>query len=118
MPVLSLVLKIDLHMFREGFKIPVIPYQADLIYKHQGVRGELDPAEILRFKWIDAGNLPVTEYGPAFFLVLDCKLGHKGCFTGALLAKNHIELVGIPVFHHMIQNKEEEQEQEGLQANE
>jgi len=94
MTVLSLILKIDLHMLRKGLKVAVIPDQADLIEQDQRIGRKLDLTEVLDIKQIASWNLTVRINLPAFFLILDSKLEHKGRLTGSLFALIH------PFFSH------------------
>lgn len=69
-PVLALVLKIDLYVFREGLEIPVVPDHTDLINQDQGIRRELTFSEIFNIIQIAARDLAVTVYALSLFLVL------------------------------------------------
>ena len=96
-PVLALVLKVTLYMFREGLKIAVIPNQAHFIHQDKGIGRELNLAEICYIKQVTAWDFPVRVYLPSTLTVTEGKLCHKGSLAGAFLSKNHIKLVRVAV---------------------
>lgn len=109
-PVLSLIFEIHLHMFREVFKVPVVPDKTDLVNENQGVGRKFIASKVFGTEEGNAWYFPVTVNVPTFFLILKGKLRHQGRLAGSFFSKAHIELVGIPVTVSLHRKKEKDAE--------
>ncbi|MCQ4769546.1 hypothetical protein NE579_03565 [Intestinimonas massiliensis] len=85
----------------EGLIVAVVPDHTDLIQQKEGVSFRDKITQVLYLKMSDTRHKQFFHVGidnPALFEMLPGQLHKVGRFTGALLTKDKIELVGVQIF--------------------
>lgn len=104
--ILPLILEINLHVFREGLEITVIPYKAHLIYKQDRIFRKMGNTNINGIEVISSRYMHVAIDVPPLLTVFKCHFTHERSLATTFLAKDHKELIWIAILKEMISKKD------------